>query len=74
MYIPNKPAKYWFKMVMLCNSGTNYMVDAMPYMGKGSNKINLPHGEYYVKELTKTVHGTNRNIIMDFMVYISSPC
>lgn len=65
MYIPNKPAKYGLKMVMICDSGTNYMVDAMPYLGKGSNKTTFPLGEYYVKELTKTVHGSNRNVTMD---------
>ncbi|XP_054737776.1 piggyBac transposable element-derived protein 4-like [Anastrepha obliqua] len=42
MYIPNKPAKYGLKMVMICDSGTNYMVDAMPYLGKGSNKTTFP--------------------------------
>lgn len=25
----------------------------------------LPHGEYYVKELTKPLHGTNRNVTCD---------
>lgn len=65
MYIPNKPAKYGLKMVMLCDSGTKYMVDAIPYLGKNSNTTNMPLGEFYVKELTKTVHGSNRNITMD---------
>lgn len=65
MYIPNKPAKFGLKLVMLCDSGTKYMVDASPYLGKGSNPTAISLGEYYVKELTKTVHGTNRNITMD---------
>ncbi|XP_053945946.1 piggyBac transposable element-derived protein 4-like [Anastrepha ludens] len=56
MYIPNKPAKYGIKMVMLCDSGTKYMVDAIPYLGKHSNNTTMPLGEFYVKELTKTVN------------------
>lgn len=65
MYIPNKPAKYGLKVVMMCDAGAKYMVDALPYLGKGSNQSNLPLGEYYVKELTKSIHGTKRNITMD---------
>ncbi|XP_055850551.1 piggyBac transposable element-derived protein 4-like [Episyrphus balteatus] len=42
MYIPNKPAKYGLKTIMMCDSGTKYMVDAMPYLGKGSNTGDLP--------------------------------
>ncbi|GBP02746.1 PiggyBac transposable element-derived protein 4 [Eumeta japonica] len=34
MYIPNKPAKYGIKKVMLCDSGTKYMVDAIPYLDR----------------------------------------
>lgn len=65
MYLPNKPDKYGLKIVMLCDSGSKYMVDAMPYLGKGTVTGNLPLGEYYAKELTKSIHGTNRNKTMD---------
>jgi len=34
MYIPTKPAKYGIKIVMVCDAGTKYMVDASPYIGK----------------------------------------
>ncbi|GBP63866.1 PiggyBac transposable element-derived protein 4 [Eumeta japonica] len=65
MYIPNKPNKYGIKIPMMCDSGTKYMINAMPYIGKATNTNGLPQGEYYVKELSKPVHGTNRNITCD---------
>lgn len=65
MYIPNKPAKYGVKLEMMCDSGTRYMVDSMPYLGKATNTGGLPLGEYFVKELTRSIHGTNRNVTMD---------
>lgn len=65
MYIPNKPAKYGVKLEMMCDSGTRYMVDCIPYLGKGTNTGGMPLGEYFVKELTRSIHGTNRNVTMD---------
>ncbi|RVE45404.1 hypothetical protein evm_009922 [Chilo suppressalis] len=65
MYIPNKPNKYGIKIPMICDSGTNYMINAMPYIGKATNTNDLPQGEYYLKELSRPIHGTNRNITCD---------
>ncbi|KAG6438978.1 hypothetical protein O3G_MSEX000379 [Manduca sexta] len=65
MYIPNKPNKYGLKIVMICDSATRYMIDAMPYLGKSTQTNGLPLGEFYVKELTKTIHGSNRNVTCD---------
>lgn len=65
MYIPNKPAKYGIKIEMMCDSGTYYMIDAIPYLGKGTNTGGLPSGEYFVKELTHTIRGSNRNVTTD---------
>lgn len=65
MYIPNKPAKYGIKLVMMCDNSTKYMINAMPYLGSGTNSSGLPLGEFYVKELTKSIHGTNRNVTTD---------
>lgn len=65
MYIPNKPAKYGIKIVMVCDSATKYMSDASPYLGKKTETNGLPLAEFYVKELTKSIHGTNRNVTMD---------
>lgn len=65
MYIPNKPSKYGIKIVMVCDSGTSYMINAVPYLGRGTETNGVPLGEYYVKELTKPVHGSCRNITCD---------
>lgn len=65
MYIPNKPNKYGIKIPMMCDSGTKYMINGMPYIGKATNTNGIPQGEFYVKELSKSVHGTNRNITCD---------
>ncbi|CAK1583583.1 unnamed protein product [Parnassius mnemosyne] len=65
MYIPNKTAKYGVKLEMMCDSGTRYMLDCMPYLGKGTYTGGLPLGEYFVQELTRSIHGTNRNVTMD---------
>ncbi|XP_055920499.1 piggyBac transposable element-derived protein 4-like [Eupeodes corollae] len=65
MYIPNKPSKYGIKIPMMCDSGTSYMLNAMPYIGRATNTNGLPQGEYYLKELSRPVHGTNRNITCD---------
>lgn len=50
---------------MMCDTQTQYMVDAIPYIGKATYTGPLPLAEYFVLELTKTVHGTNRNITTD---------
>nr|ABZ85926.1 transposase [Macdunnoughia crassisigna] len=65
MYIPNKPSKYGIKILMMCDSGTKYMINGMPYLGRGTQTNGVPLGEYYVKELSKPVHGSCRNITCD---------
>lgn len=67
MYIPNKPAKYGIKLVLICDSTTKYMLGAIPYLGKEGTRpkdgVNLGH--YYTKELTRPYHGSNRNVTTD---------
>lgn len=65
MYIPNKPAKYGQKIEMMCDSGTRYIIDAMPYLGKGTNIERVPLGKYVVKELARSIYGSNRNVTTD---------
>ncbi|KAJ8928139.1 hypothetical protein NQ314_019319 [Rhamnusium bicolor] len=65
MFIPNKPAKYGIKLVMLCDVPTKYMIDAEPYLGKGTKTNGLPLSTYYIKKLTMSIHGSNRNVTMD---------
>lgn len=49
MYIPKKPSKYGLKLIMMCDSGTKYVTNAIPYLGKGTQTNGLPQGEYFVK-------------------------
>lgn len=69
MYIPNKPAKYGIKIMMLCDNKSKYMLNAIPYLGKmlvvpeEARNINLAH--YYSKQITKPYFGTNRNVTYD---------
>ncbi|CAK1594957.1 unnamed protein product [Parnassius mnemosyne] len=65
MYIPNKPNKYGIKIPMMCDNGTKYMVNALPYIGRATDTGGLPQGEYYLKELSRPIHGTNRNVTCD---------
>lgn len=65
MYIPNKPAKYGLKIVLLCDNKTYYMVDGLPYVGKKTPTAGMPIAEYFVKEITRSIHGTNRGVTMD---------
>ena len=67
MYIPNKPAKYGIKLVLICDSDTKYMLGGIPYLGKqdttSRSGVNLGH--YYTVELTRPYHGSNRNVTTD---------
>lgn len=65
MYIPNKPDKYGIKIVLICDVKTKYMIDADPYLGKNTSTGGQPLSEFYVKKLSKTVMGSNRNITCD---------
>lgn len=65
MYIPNKPSKYGIKIVMLCDVGTKYMINAEPYLGKSTKTNGQPLADHYVKGLTEVLYGSNRNITMD---------
>ncbi|GBP43087.1 RNA-directed DNA polymerase from mobile element jockey [Eumeta japonica] len=49
----------------MCDSGTKYMLNAIPYIERATNTKGLPKGEYYVKELSQPIHGTNRNVTCD---------
>lgn len=64
MHIPNKPAKC-ITIVMVCDSWSKYMINVMLYLGKGNTPRNIPKAQFFVKELTQCVYGSNRNITMD---------
>ncbi|XP_049880307.1 uncharacterized protein LOC126376804 [Pectinophora gossypiella] len=65
MYIPNKPNKYGIKLVMAADVNSKYIVNAIPYLGKGTDPQKQPLAAFFIKEITSTLHGTNRNITMD---------
>lgn len=61
----NEPLKYGMKIVILNDTKTYYMLNAIPYVGK----VNTEEGEsvpsYYVRTLTEPIHGTKRNVTCD---------
>ena len=60
MFIPNKPAKYGLKIVMLCDNESKYNVER--YLGKSTNTQSLPLSEYFTTNLTTSIFGSNRNV------------
>lgn len=36
MYIPSKPFKYGIKDIMICDNSTEYMINAVSYLGKAT--------------------------------------
>ena len=67
MYIPNKPAKYGVKQVLINCSKSKYMCNGIPYLGKQASqpRNNISLGHHYVRELSKPYHNTNRNVTAD---------
>ena len=61
LYIPNKPSKYGIQILMICDTKTKYMVDTMPYLGKGTALHNNPQAQYFVRELA-TVSYTHLDV------------
>lgn len=55
-YILNKPAKYSIKIVMLCGAKSKYMIDANPYLEKGTKTEGFALSNYYIKYLTKSIY------------------
>lgn len=65
MYIPSKPDKYGIKIVMMCDNATKYMIDATPYLGKGTVPSNESAAEYFVNKLIYSIRNSNRNVTFD---------
>lgn len=65
IYMASKPDKYGIKIVMLNDSRTFYMVNAIPYIGQVQCENNESVPTYYVRKLSEPIHHTNRNITMD---------
>lgn len=65
VYIKSKPDRYGLKVVMLNDSKTSYMLNAIPYTGQVKTDNKEPIPTYYVRNLSQPIHGTNRNITTD---------
>ena len=74
MYIQNKPAKYGIKLFMVCDSESNYAINAIPYLGAngdpalqelqaGNRRVLVSH--YYTMKLLHPVLHPNRTVCMD---------
>ena len=80
MYIPNKPAKYGIKLVLICDSETKYMLDseakymlgAIPYLGKQRQCrwIGQSRALLYPR-INQALHGTNRNVTIGSHLFLS---
>ncbi|XP_064094353.1 piggyBac transposable element-derived protein 4-like [Macrobrachium nipponense] len=67
MYIPNKPAKYGIKIVMVNDVQSKYLLKAIPYLGKAgtTTRHGLTLGHMFTKDLTSRYQNTNRNVTTD---------
>ncbi|CAE1281229.1 unnamed protein product [Acanthosepion pharaonis] len=67
MYIPNKPAKYGIKIVMVNDVKSKYMLSGIPYLGKQWTRAidRQKLGHSFTKDLTQHYHNTNRNVTTD---------
>lgn len=65
IYLASKPGKYRIKVIMLNDSKTLYMVNAIPYTGNVPVKMNDSVPPLYVRKLSGPIHGTGRNITAD---------
>ena len=65
VYMPSKPAKYGLKVWALCDNGTYYAGNLQVYLGKQGNSVETEQGARVVKDLTRYINGSGRNITMD---------
>lgn len=64
-YKQNHPDKCGINILVLCDTRTNYMLNAVPYLGNSPDTTDESNRSYYVKLLAESIRGTNRNITMD---------
>lgn len=72
VYMPNKPAKYGIKILLLVDAEKFYVYNAYIYFGKGADGFGLPEAEkklavptQSVLRLVKPIENTNRNVTAD---------
>ncbi|XP_071577648.1 uncharacterized protein [Temnothorax nylanderi] len=61
--IGTKPQKCGLKIVMMNDSRTSYVINAIPYVGKVDTRPLESVPTYYVRKLSEPIHKTHRNII-----------
>ncbi|XP_014480095.1 PREDICTED: piggyBac transposable element-derived protein 4-like [Dinoponera quadriceps] len=61
-YMPNKRNKYGIKILMMCDQATQYMINAIPYLGKSSTSGKISASSHFIKTLVEPMSGSNRNI------------
>lgn len=72
-YIPSKPDKNGFKIMLLCDAKSSYMLNAEPYTGKKQISTEGPLSKYYLLSLTNHIHNLNRTLVTDnWFRYIDS--
>ena len=68
MYMPDKPNKYGIKIIAAADAESHYMLDGVPYLGKGSC-VNLPpnmnQGHYFTMEVLRKLMQAGRTICLD---------
>ncbi|XP_011158231.2 piggyBac transposable element-derived protein 4 [Solenopsis invicta] len=63
-YMP-KSDKYGLKVILLNDSATHYMYNAIPYVGAIDKDPTEAVPSYYIKKLTELIFNTGRNITCD---------
>lgn len=72
VYMKTKPDKYRLKIVTLNDANTFYLINAIPYLGKSQGPRNESVPDYFFREVTTPVHGTNKRLTTDNW-YMSIP-
>lgn len=49
----------------MCDNLSKYVIDAEPYLGKGTVPNGIVAADYFVKKLVTSIKGSNRSVTMD---------
>lgn len=56
----------YIKIIMLCDSSTKFVIDAISYLGKDTVPPGQPAADFFVTKLASANEGSNRNITFGF--------
>ena len=65
MYIHSKPTRYEIKIIIICDNSSKYFIDSIPYLGKRIVLNRYVAADLYVKNVVKSIRGSNYNLTMD---------